>query len=59
MKSKIPQKLYVVKKYIFARSASEAISKDKKTKVYDCWVDEDYKKQLVGAIGFAHYNEEE
>lgn len=58
MKSKIPQKLYVVKKYIFARSASEAIRKDKKTPAEDVWIDEDYKKQLIGAIGFAHYEEE-
>jgi hypothetical protein len=57
--NKIPQKLYIVKKYILAKSASDAIRKDKKTPVDDCWMDEDFKKQLSTAIGFAHYSNEE
>ena len=49
-------KLFVVKKYIMAKNASEAIRKDKTTPVDDVWVDEDFKKKsmenLASAIGF-------
>ena len=50
------QKLFVIKKYVLAKSASDAIKKDKHTKVDDCWVDDEWKKgqanQLASAIGF-------
>jgi hypothetical protein len=36
--------IFVVKKYILASSAKEAIKKDKTTPVDDCWMDEDFKK---------------
>lgn len=55
-RSKVPEKRYIVRKYILARSAQEALKKDKTTKPDDCWVDEDWKKenpnQLQSAIGF-------
>ena len=53
---KKPQKLFVVKKYIMASNAREALRKDLKTPADDCWIDEDWKKkqieQLPSTIGF-------
>ena len=50
------KKLFVVRKYIMARDAKEAIRLDRKTHVDDVWVDEEWKKsnkdQLPSAIGF-------
>jgi len=47
-------KLFVIRKYIFAKSAVDAIKKDKTTPVEDVWVDDDFKKTISGAsaIGF-------
>ena len=47
-------KLFVIRKYILAKSASDAIRKDKTTPVDDVWVDDDFKKSSTGAsaIGF-------
>lgn len=46
-------KLYVVRKYIKATNAAQAIRKDKTTPVHDVWVEEGYKdKSLADAIGF-------
>ena len=42
-----------------ATSVKDAIRKDKTEQVDDCWLDEDYKKQLASAMGFAHYQGEE
>lgn len=35
---------FIVRKYIFAESATEAIAKDKKCPVHDCFVDGDWLK---------------
>ena len=54
MKKK-PQKMFIVRKYIMASNAKEALRKDLKTPADDCWVDEDWKKenqQLASAISF-------
>lgn len=49
-------KMFVVKKYIMAKSASEALRKERNVKADDCWVDEDWRKRskdnLASAIGF-------
>lgn len=49
-------KRFIVRKYIMAKSAKEAIKKDKTTMPDDVWVDDEWKKenpnQLVSAIGF-------
>mgnify|MGYP001616646614 CR=1 FL=1 len=52
-------KLFIVRKYIKARSAREAIKKDKIHPVDDVWVDDDWKKEnykelnnLENCIGF-------
>lgn len=45
--------MYIIKKYIMATNAIQAIKKDQTTAVHDCWVDDDWKtKNLAGAIGF-------
>jgi hypothetical protein len=50
------QKLFIVKKYILATSASDAIRKEKNIKPDDVWVDDDWRKgnkdNLASAIGF-------
>lgn len=59
--SKKFQKLFVVKKYIYASSAKEAIRKDKKEEVHDVWWDEEHKKRCLeprDAIGFEVEKEE-
>ena len=49
-------KLYVVRKYIKAGSAQEALKKERKHKPDEVWVDEEWKKghmdKLESAIGF-------
>ena len=48
-------KMFILRKYVRAKSASDAIRKDKQTPVDDVWVDDDWKKQqnaLESAIGF-------
>ena len=46
-------KMYVVRKYIKAYSALEAIKKDKDYPVDDVWIDEKWQdKHLADAIGF-------
>lgn len=57
MKKNLPKdKLFVVRKYIMAKSAIQAIKKDKITPVEDVWIDEEWKKgnmsSLQSAIGF-------
>lgn len=61
MKKKDNRKLFVVKKYIWANHASEAIRKDKTQRVDDVWVDEDWKKTNSSpkdAIGFYQPDDE-
>jgi hypothetical protein len=53
----INNKLYVIRKYIKANSAQDAIKKEKKFRVDDVWLDEDYKNaHLTDAIGFSIYD---
>ena len=53
---KQPEKLFIIRKYVFASSAKQAILKDRRTPVDDVWIDEEWKKkateQLTPAIGF-------
>ena len=57
------EKLFIVRKYIMAKSCAEAIKKDKITPVDDCWIDDEWKKgshsELASAIGFVVQNETE
>lgn len=55
-------KMFIVKTYVMATCASQAIRKSKGIKPDDVWIDEDWKKgnatQLASAIGFETKNEE-
>lgn len=59
MKKQIGYKLYVVRTYIKARDASEALRKYKTQKPDDVYVSDDWKEsknnQLASAIGFESY----
>lgn len=48
--------MYIVRKYIMAISAAQAIRRDKTTAVHDAWVSDDWKgdqsRNLADAIGF-------
>lgn len=48
------QKLFIIKKYVMAKSASDAIKKDPQVQIDDVWVDEDWKKENInkGNIGY-------
>lgn len=50
------EKMFVVKKYIMASSAKEAMRKESKVPADDCWVDDEWRKNktdnLASAIGF-------
>ncbi len=54
-RSRSTDKLFVVRKYIWATSVQQAIHKEQKAPVDDCWVDDKWKEnsQVVkDAIGF-------
>ncbi len=54
-------KLFVIKKYVMASSAQDALRKEKNIKPDDCWVDEDWRKntkdKLAEVIGFTADNQ--
>jgi len=50
MKNKNTDKRFIVRKYIMAQSAADAIKKDKLAPVFDVWVDDDFKRD--NEIGF-------
>lgn len=56
MKKKIDNnKLFVIKKYVWATSAQQALKKEKKVTPDDCWIDENWWKANQypkDAIGF-------
>jgi len=56
MMNKKKQKVFVVRKYVMASNAEEALRKEKQVKPDDCWLDDDYKKtmyqDLKPAMGF-------
>lgn len=56
------QKLFVIKKYIMAKNAMEAIKFDKNILPDDVWIDEDWKKgnskRLESSMGFVYHEEE-
>lgn len=46
---------YIIRKYVMARSAAEAIRLDKITKPADVWIDDDWKKEnkdLASCVGY-------
>lgn len=49
-------KLYIIRKYVVANSAAEAIVKERRQTVDDVWLDDDWKKSQTGnslTIGFS------
>ncbi len=52
------EKLFVVKKYVMATCAAQALRKESKIRADECWIDDDYKKNMAqnlsSAIGFTH-----
>lgn len=46
------EKRYIIRKYIMARSAAEALRKEKYFKADECWVDEKWFDEKRPAIGF-------
>lgn len=57
-----PKFLFVVRQFIVAKDATEAIRMSKKTNVHEVWVDEDFRKSQQypkDAIGFTHDYPEE
>lgn len=59
---KSSKKLYIVRKYVWAKSAPEAIKKSKDRLPDDVWVGDEFRKnegrQLESAIGFEAHDEE-
>ena len=54
MMKKQKEKMFIVKKYVKAVSALEALKKERRQPADDCWIDEDWKKDnLANAIGFS------
>ena len=43
------KKVYIVRKYVWAESAEEAIKKSKRQKVDDCWADDATNQELLKA----------
>ena len=41
------RKIYVVRKYVVASSVEEALQKEKKTPVDDCWLEEQTQKDWL------------
>lgn len=50
------KKMFVIKKYVMATSAHEALKRERLVRPDDVWVDEDFRKEhkyeLQSAIGF-------
>lgn len=55
---KTKEKLYIVRKYVMAKSAMHAIKKERKMIPDDVWVSDDWlkenKSELTSAVGFTH-----
>lgn len=55
------EKLFVIKKYVYAVNAFEALKKERKHAPDDCWIDEGWRqkqedvKDYQSAIGFFNY----
>lgn len=51
------EKMFIVRKYITASSAAQAIRRDKTHPVDDVWIDEEWRKnnitQLPPSVGFS------
>lgn len=53
-------KRFIVRKYVMASSAAEALKIERKYRPDDCWVDDEWMKnnrEASSAIGFATYTQ--
>jgi hypothetical protein len=41
------EKQFIIRKYVIAKSAIEALKKEKKREADDCWVDENWQREYV------------
>lgn len=53
---KIKQKLFVVRKYIWAKSAAHALKLEQKVPSDDVWIDDDWKKSQQNPKNAIGYN---
>lgn len=44
------KKVYIIRKYIVANSASQAIRKEKHHKVDDCWMEENKSRNYLDSL---------
>jgi len=55
------EKMYVVRKYVMAKTVQEAIKKERKTKIHEVFVDDEWRKSqkdnLAAAIGYQFQGE--
>lgn len=55
------EKMFVVRKYVMADSVESAIRKEKKTKIHEVFVDDEWRKNnkdsLASAIGYSYQGE--
>jgi hypothetical protein len=53
------KKLFIIKKYVIAESAEDAIKKERRVRPDDVWVDEDFRKNSkIDLPGSIRYNVE-
>lgn len=57
------KKQYIVRKYVMATSAKDAIERSKRAPVDDVWIDDNWVKnqqlERTAAMGFIHEKQEE
>jgi hypothetical protein len=41
------EKLFIIRKFIMAKTMESAIKKDKRTPVDEVWLDEEWKKEMI------------
>jgi len=41
------QNLYIVRKFVIAKSAQDAIKKEKDTPVHDVWIEDSHQKMFI------------
>ena len=42
-----PEKLFIVRKYVMAKSVIDAVRKEKKIEAVDIWLDDDWRKNMM------------
>lgn len=42
--------IYIIRKYVLANSAKQAMIKEKLTPVHDCWLEENSQKKMLDSL---------